>query len=56
VYFDPLAPDAVCALGALIDRALALETKPDPAAVAVHLAQFDWSIAARALSRAADAL
>jgi glycosyltransferase involved in cell wall biosynthesis len=55
-YFDPLAPGAVRTLGALIDRALAVETRPDPEAVAAHLAQFDWSIAARALLRAADAL
>lgn len=52
-YFDPTSRDAATILEGLMRRAVAGELAADPAAVAAHLAQFDWFQSAAALDAAA---
>jgi glycosyltransferase involved in cell wall biosynthesis len=55
-YLDPTAPDAVTRLAALIDEAWHDPPRPEPAALAAHLARFDWERSARTILSRIDAL
>jgi glycosyltransferase involved in cell wall biosynthesis len=55
-YFDPEAPDAKATLATLLEQTISSGDRLAPAAVSQHLAKLDWSLAARTMMDAVDAV